>query len=206
MLKIKYPFDGENPNTDLEDLIVSEVEQFDLCGDDFEDTDDGGHLRVLEFEGENADEQAFIGSETAQTLQEIVGMSIPLEFEFEPWDEDEEVAAPTAPAPRSSAASSDKNIYFLGHCTIGTSDKIWGAVKAQGEWFTFWGARKNKLMFKRSDEYSNHASLDTLVRSKRKKGYLDTTIEELNRLDPEFETRFEEELILCLMADKFHHA
>lgn len=80
-------------------------------------------------------------------------------------------------------------------------DKIWGYIKAQGEFITFWGRRDKKLSFKRGSDYPN---LDKTAREKSAKGYRDTTMEEMNSLDPEFETRFEEGLILVMMGNTFH--
>jgi hypothetical protein len=213
MLKVKYAFDGENPNEDLENLIREQMQEmgFDECGNDAEDD-----LRVLEFESTvaseaasemNEAEQAFLASPDKETLQDIIGLSIPLSFDFEPWDDDDE-PAPAPPAP-SSAYSSDKKLMFLGHCTYDSkthksADKIWGVVSAQGEWITFWGSRTKKLQFKKGDDYAGGTTLDKMIRSKENKNYLSTTIEALNALDPEFETRFEEDLIHCMLANNFH--
>lgn len=217
MLKVMYPFDGENPNEALEDVVVDFLEEQDygLCGDDTHENDDGTVLRVLEFESGKADdemnahEKGFVNDASQQEmLQDIIGKSIVLKFDFEPWDEDDDGGdEEEAPAP---APVSDKKIMYFGWCnktdSKGVHDKVWGVISAQREWITFWGGRNKKLTFKKADDYSSGDSLEKLIRSKQRKGYDPTTMEEMNRLDPQFETRFEEELILAMMADKFHHA
>jgi hypothetical protein len=82
-----------------------------------------------------------------------------------------------------------------------THDKIWGIISAQGEWVTFWGRRDKSLTFKRGRDYPD---LDKTIREKEGKGYTNTSMEEMNAIDPEFEQRFEEALILAMMADKYH--
>jgi predicted DNA-binding WGR domain protein len=200
VLMIKYPV-NDGPNEDLESLIV---EQLDDGGFEVESRETESNLRVLVFKSLNdaQSEQDWPSSEL-EDLQAIVGPAYPLEANYEPSVEGKAEATPPPPPPLQ------KKMMFFGWCTDGSSDKIWGVISAQGEWLTFWGGRKKKLSFKKSDEYSscgtkNETALEKLIRSKRSKGYVSTTMAEMNSLDPEFETRFEEELVLCMLANNFH--
>lgn len=206
---------SEEINDPLEEFLVSEMAE---AGYDFVETtssqdENGKPLRALEFVfGEqlpvadlNAREKAFLADADGLRahIEAMVG-DIALVFVFLVSERDK-----PAPALPATVGNGDKKMQFFGWCSGTdskgkTHDKIWGVISAQGEWITFWGARGKKLSFKRSNEYASGDSLETMIRSKQRKDYRDTTMQEMNALDPEFETRFEENLILCLMADQFH--
>ncbi len=79
-------------------------------------------------------------------------------------------------------------------------DKIWGMVRQQGQAITFWGRRTAKLTFKQVDD----ATAESQIRQKRSKGYRDTTPEILMGLDPTFQDRFDEGVILAVCGNFFH--
>jgi hypothetical protein len=41
-----------------------------------------------------------------------------------------------------------RKIAWLGHCTAGTSDKIWGFLDFEGTTYTFWGRRTGPWTFR----------------------------------------------------------
>ena len=63
------------------------------------------------------------------------------------------------------------DIEFLGWCKNEKSDKVWGIVrKDKNLYVTFWGRRGSKLQKKMIE--MDMWDVDTLIRSKIKKGYL----------------------------------
>jgi hypothetical protein len=101
-----------------------------------------------------------------------------------------------------------KDIRFLGWCYEKnaqgkvTHDKIWGIIRVDGSFITFWGRRDKKLQFKRASSYDD--DVFDLMYKKQRKGYHASSWEEMVKLDPEFETRFEEEIILVQLGNFFH--
>lgn len=88
------------------------------------------------------------------------------------------------------------DFLFIGWCTAGTSDKIWGAVRMvnTGSYYTFWFAREGKaIKFKRHDR---RWEVDDQIADKRKK-YRSIHLDEAERVVVNFierlETRFLEE-------------
>lgn len=191
MLKIGY--NGEQYEA-LDSFITDELSGH---GFSFREAKAEGTIIWLSFNGFDA--QEFVNRE-GDTLGQIVGQ--PLQFVCDTTPEQAVTARPPQPTPQAIEPS--KQMMFFGWCNIGTSDKIWGVIKAQREWITFWGGRTKKLSFKKSSEYAGGDTLTKLIRSKEKKGYSNTTMVAMNALDSTFEVRFEEELVFCLLADTFH--
>lgn len=96
-----------------------------------------------------------------------------------------------------------KDFRFIGWCNEGKHDKIWGYLKVDGEFVTFWGKRTAKLTFKRDRDYSNDDCF-TLAQKKRAKGYDTTSYEALCEMDPTFEDRFDSDLMLTMLGNTFH--
>lgn len=209
MISIGYRHDGETTNVELEDFLDSEMGELG-----FADCSDVYGLPEMVFEvadknlshSEKHEKQLSFMNDDDEQRSHIESMVGHFDLRFNFVQDEEETVAPLAPA---TVGNGDKKMQFFGWCSGTDSDgkkhdKIWGVISAQGQWITFWGARGKKLSFKRSNEYASGDSLETMIRGKRRKDYRDTTMQEMNALDPEFETRFEEHLILCLMADQFH--
>jgi hypothetical protein len=83
-------------------------------------------------------------------------------------------------------------------------DKIWGAIKVDGEIVTFWGKRTAKLTFKRERDYSSGDDWYDSSRKKERGGYVETTFERIALLDPEFEDRFDSDLMLTMLGNSYH--
>lgn len=81
----------------------------------------------------------------------------------------------------------------------GTSDKIWGVTDYQGQTVSFWGRRDRELQFKLVD-----GDVHTMLEKKRKRGYHDSSFEELEAMGPGFRERFDHMLVLCIVSDGFH--
>lgn len=97
---------------------------------------------------------------------------------------------------------------FIGHCTEGTSDKIWG-VAVCGEYdpskrklwgydyfnepgvqaYAFWGKRGKTIKFKK---HVTGYDLENLIGAKmRNKGYVKVGEKKIEELWPDFEEQFE---------------
>lgn len=82
-------------------------------------------------------------------------------------------------------------IKFIGWCNEGKHDKVWGiALFGRGEhsfsdtYATFWGRRGKKLQ-KKLVELSSDGALK-LINSKRKKGYVEFSHDEVNEIYESF--------------------
>lgn len=97
---------------------------------------------------------------------------------------------------------------FIGHCTEGTSDKIWGIAicgsrndeahrhnhwdffdESNVEAYAFWGKRGKSIKFKK---HITGWDLETLVRKKiRSSGYVEVGADKIADIWPDFEEQFE---------------
>lgn len=102
-----------------------------------------------------------------------------------------------------------KDIKWIGWChgtdrNGKTHDKIWGCIRVDGQLVTFWGKRTAKLTFKREKDYSTGDDWYDMSIKKQRKGYDQTTFERLCLLDPEFEDRFDSDLMLTMLGNTYH--
>lgn len=100
-------------------------------------------------------------------------------------------STPTAtvtPTPKKPAQGKAKLEYeFIGHNTEGKSDKVWVSIKlSQNKYLACWGRRTKKLSTK-VYEYDRW-KMDTLIRSKTRKGYVPIDKNDLDSVYPEFES------------------
>jgi len=89
------------------------------------------------------------------------------------------------------------NYEWIGWCKEDNHDKVWGVIILERDInkyvydpnhqiVTFWGRRGKKLMTKVSTE--SQRNINKLIDSKSKKGYNSVSLENLNKVYPEFET------------------
>lgn len=81
-------------------------------------------------------------------------------------------------------------------------DKIWGVVRQQGQAISFWGKRTGPWTFKQIDD----RRAEKQIREKERKGYRETTSEDLIALDPQFQDRFDDGVVLAVCGSFFHKA
>jgi hypothetical protein len=105
----------------------------------------------------------------------------------------------------------DYSIDFVGHCTDGNSDKVWGYFHLRSNpdvKYTFWGRRETSngpmLTFKKPPE-KDRRGWNRLVATKQDEGYRETTIEELERYsEGGFIDAFEQRFVMTRLCDSFH--
>lgn len=105
----------------------------------------------------------------------------------------------------------DIHFKFIGWCREGTHDKVWGVIfpfdpaSVRPDWegcthqdcITFWGRRGSKLQTKTvCDDYK----LQSLVRSKRNKGYQEVQEDRLTEVYPEFREDLEKTTVWALLT------
>lgn len=88
---------------------------------------------------------------------------------------------------------------FIGWCSEGSHDKVWGAIeivapelldewphtnRVPGKYCTFWGRRGKKLQTKIVE---GEWTIWKLTSTKREKGYVEIEQDKLNEVYPEFE-------------------
>ncbi len=110
------------------------------------------------------------------------------------------------PAPGDSTVQARKafvgSIRFLGWCTGGNSDKIWGhlVIDAGNVPVTFWGARKGPWTFKRFGTYAGSTgSVFAKQQEKENEGYDQTRLETLG-----IENELYEAYVRAILVGKFH--
>ncbi len=81
-------------------------------------------------------------------------------------------------------------------------DKLWGVTSYQNQYASFWGRRGNQLTFKKLPADEDIYKL--IETKKRKRGYRETSFNELEGLDPDFRAEFDHMLIMCIMGNSFH--
>jgi hypothetical protein len=84
-------------------------------------------------------------------------------------------------------------VYWVGWVKEGTSDKLWGVLEHNGQWFNFWCRRGAKMQFKHvgNNKYSH----------KVKKGYNQITIDLLEQIYPNFSEEANMQLTFGLLAE-----
>lgn len=84
--------------------------------------------------------------------------------------------------------------YWTGWYKDGTSDKIWGILRAGDAYYNFWCRRGAKMQFKAID-YPKYGH-------KEKKGYRPISDAQLETIYPGFFDEAQSNLVFALMADK----
>jgi hypothetical protein len=97
----------------------------------------------------------------------------------------------------------DLKFYWIGWCTEGTSDKVWGycgdaSNPVSRDSFVFWGRRGRRLRFKSDNRASAHHTRS----QKEDKGYIGVTEQQLKQHWPNFVDDLNSELCFSILANK----
>ena len=90
------------------------------------------------------------------------------------------------------------NYEYIGWCREGTSDKVWGIIRLDGnKWVSFWGRRGAKLQTKMLS--ASIWDAEDMFRKKENKGYMNIPKYRLDEVYPEFETDLEKTAMWALL-------
>ncbi len=93
----------------------------------------------------------------------------------------------------------DAEFQFIGWCSKDNHDKVWAVKQLDyGKYVTIWGRRGRTLQHK-IIEKDKH-KINSLIRNKESKGYVEVDIDELNSVYPEFETDLNQTTFWALLG------
>lgn len=84
---------------------------------------------------------------------------------------------------------------WLGWCSEDNHDKVWGYICIDNRsYYNFWGERGKSLRFKR---HSGAWDLKSLTRAKVRKGYVQQTENDMERIYPAFKEHFDRQFVMA---------
>ena len=93
---------------------------------------------------------------------------------------------------------------WIGWMKTDTNDKVWGYFQNDKLYYTFWGKRGKTLNFKKTPtSWFADDKLQSLQKTKRKKGYDEMSEQQMITIWPEFYNDLEMRLSFCVLANKF---
>lgn len=93
-------------------------------------------------------------------------------------------------------------INYFGHYLEGTHDKVWGYVTLDdGSLYNFWGRRGKRLAFqKQQSGWEGNYELERRADAKAIKGYRRVSVDNIDRVWPDFQNEFEDQLVYAKLG------